>query len=1285
MGRASTTERPSLERLKGLNSLSTLPAQLDEARQLCTHRARADMIAKWLLEKLKSSDEARIDPASWRLLTDASRLLAPERLATLFGQHDLLSVVQKALTHPELDFETTAAIKNLFDVTFDLSEGPRGAALKAFLSVDAARAVTFTGAWLISLTDTINRQPEYVSSFVNLGLLSPAVKVWELRKHLADENELFATNCLVPITHLLCLLPQPDVHTSAKRKRGNTDDRSSNISLKSMLAKHIILPARATFSRVENTSSRTGELQNRLQKLKDFNAEITNLTHDDRTKRLATVPTFLEIALQCTPSATPRQRLKEKVWVEGIFAALLECLPSNTPARSRVLIDMLDIIQKHASLSKETLTQLNDQYSGLSELGEESGSHLTVNWDLLAKIADLDANVYAELDRAGNVFEVLSFANFELMEGQQAPKVRQEEDIYTLWKARIIVPVMHAFAQNRDITSFVEIWRNEVQVEFEGITGFVWLEIDEEFAQLVQPFMTDEQVTDTVSFHCNQIKEAVNSGHVSCNLQQVRSSAVMLCAVFMGLRDDALIDRMCPIVSDVFSDLIRIFEDQRARESSAYFAHFWKLLRVSLEIWFPFWAEQQDDKSIIDDRLKAIAQSGAGLKANSLVQDSGLTGGTVSAEATRFIALLLGLTHAYGLSGLSISDETWKVNLENPALITNLDKTSRKAGLSTIVDGNEKAGLDVKLNAIVNGILEAGGTAFDETVHLIVKKLEGKGSVGALNALETLSPSTLSSSQRERILDGLCASEELRKHSPGRQLAAIVRMLELPCPNAGLFKDMSILWNLAATLKSHDEADGPRLLKLLECFTSLVVKHSAKRVSREGESPALTDLSKRIDHHIKKTAGKDQFAHNAGIVTIISTVLTNVRTSPDETAKEAVKPSRLQVYAQALLREVAQLRSSGASKGGMQTLLDAMIALPESVVQEAAREEQPAFQSLDAALEHIAEGNTSDETAIDSKYVQLACTLKTSQDERSLMAMAANVLESELQPKDHVAVLDALHRRYKNKSDCRLRALQNLMTDKRDVRAAELVVFRTLLPSIKEEDLLERGHSHQSVLYTSLGLADNSSIAICRRALDCVSCILKEKSFMTNQSTIERTMTTIQALLMKHHDGMIFMDCCRTFNILLQQYRSRSKDRMNLVVAVMQQLVTSLFECNLGSRYATALSRMLELLCNPPQLRSKRHQKTTISLVDEARKAQGHVGQYVQYILHHYCSQVLRSPLAEGARESLMPGLWMTIAAVEVNDTDGMKVLSAAMNNSERAVLRSVYDDYKAFGKWQGG
>ncbi|KAI7283332.1 hypothetical protein KC345_g2976 [Hortaea werneckii] len=881
--------------------------------------------------------------------------------------------------------------------------------------------------------------------------------------------------------------------------------------------------------------------------------------------------------------------------------------------------------------------------------------------------------------------EVLSNANRDLMEGKLAPASRLEKDIYSLWKARIIVPVMRAFARNRDITSFVEIWRNELETEFEKTKRFVWLEIDQDFAQLVQPFMTDEQVTDTVSFHCNRIKDAVKPAKASRNLQTVRSSAVVLCAIFMGLREDGLIDKMHPIISDVFDDLIRIFEDQLVSEPSADFAHFWKLLRVSLEIWFPLWAAQQDNKASIDDRLKAITRSHAGKKASSLVQHSGSTEDTAPAEATRFLAMLLGLTHASGLSGLSISDGTRKIYFENPALIGTLEEKSRKAVLSALVDDNKMAGLNVQLDAILNGVVEAGGTTFDETIHLIVKKLEGKGSVGALNALETVSPSMLSSGQREHILDSLCASEELRKHAPARQLAAIVRILELPCPNAGLFKDISILWNLAAPIKSIDETDGPRLLKLLECLTSLVVRYLAKRLPREGESPALTDLGKKIDHHIKKTAGKGQFADNAGIATIINAAMADVQTSLDKAARQLVKPSRLQGYAQALLREAAELQSSSASKRGLQTLLSAMIALPDSVVQNAAEEEQSASRSLDAAFERIAEGNLSDDAAIDSKYFQLACEVKTSQDEKSLVAMAANVLQSELQPKDHVDILDALHKRYKNKSDCRSKALQSLVTDKRDKRAAELVILRASLSSVKEADLLEGGHSHQSILHTSLRLADNSSVALCRRALDCVGCILREKAFMTNQSTIESTMTMIQMLLKKHHDGTVFMDCCRTLNILLQQYRSRLKDRMNLVVAVLQQFVTSLFECNLGSRHATALSRMLELLCNPPQLRSKRHQNTTMSLVDEARRAQGHVGQYVQYILHHYCAQVLQGPLAEGARESLMPGLWMTIAAVEVNDTDGMKVLSAAMNNSERAVLRSVYDDYKSFGKWQGG
>lgn len=53
-------------------------------------------------------------------------------------------------------------------------------------------------------------------------------------------------------------------------------------------------------------------------------------------------------------------------------------------------------------------------------------------------------------------------------------------------------------------------------------------------------------------------------------------------------------------------------------------------------------------------------------------------------------------------------------------------------------------------------------------------------------------------------------------------------------------------------------------------------------------------------------------------------------------------------------------------------------------------------------------------------------------------------------------------------------------------------------------------------------------------------------------------------------------------------------------------------------------------------------------------------------------------------REALTPGLWALIEAMEVQSADAVKVLSAAMNNSERAVLRGVYEDWKRFAKWDG-
>jgi nucleolar pre-ribosomal-associated protein 2 len=72
-------------------------------------------------------------------------------------------------------------------------------------------------------------------------------------------------------------------------------------------------------------------------------------------------------------------------------------------------------------------------------------------------------------------------------------------------------------------------------------------------------------------------------------------------------------------------------------------------------------------------------------------------------------------------------------------------------------------------------------------------------------------------------------------------------------------------------------------------------------------------------------------------------------------------------------------------------------------------------------------------------------------------------------------------------------------------------------------------------------------------------------------------------------------------------------------------------------------------------------------------------------VLHYYCTRVLSSTPAEGLRDALTQGLWSMIEAIEINNADGIKSLSSAMTNSEREILRSIYEDWKRFGKWRGG
>jgi nucleolar pre-ribosomal-associated protein 2 len=212
--------------------------------------------------------------------------------------------------------------------------------------------------------------------------------------------------------------------------------------------------------------------------------------------------------------------------------------------------------------------------------------------------------------------------------------------------------------------------------------------------------------------------------------------------------------------------------------------------------------------------------------------------------------------------------------------------------------------------------------------------------------------------------------------------------------------------------------------------------------------------------------------------------------------------------------------------------------------------------------------------------------------------------------------------------------------------------------------------------------------------MTCVATGLKGNASLVNQYCIEMVLATTKRVLNNVSKARnVYLEMCQVLSIMLLQYRSRLHGRFHLVVEVFQALLSGLFEPtasnpstdkqerHLTTKHGQAVAKLLTLFCEPPHF--KRSSKAS-ALVDEARKEQADVGKFVQYIPHRYCSQILNGKLGPGMREALTPGLWSMIEAMEMGEAEGVKTLSAAMNNSERAVLRGVYDDWRRFGKWRG-
>jgi len=155
---------------------------------------------------------------------------------------------------------------------------------------------------------------------------------------------------------------------------------------------------------------------------------------------------------------------------------------------------------------------------------------------------------------------------------------------------------------------------------------------------------------------------------------------------------------------------------------------------------------------------------------------------------------------------------------------------------------------------------------------------------------------------------------------------------------------------------------------------------------------------------------------------------------------------------------------------------------------------------------------------------------------------------------------------------------------------------------------------------------------------------------------------------------------------------------MHLLVLLLQNLMTCLFNPHrlqgrgstaslpswlyntptpLTRSHATAYTRLLSTLCSPTSSSTSSHRRHA-ELIDANKQAREYAGQYVPYILMHYCSLQLSGNMEAEVREGLRPGIWDMMSVVSI---EGMRGMNVGMGRDERAVWGVVYAEWMRIGR----
>jgi nucleolar pre-ribosomal-associated protein 2 len=1133
--------------------------------------------------------------------------------------------------------------------------------MKMVLRTESAQASRILRFWLTAANKLLASEHSTSTPVRSSELyldLSPILEVWESRvvspsDEAGSSSEEFTTECLIPA--LVFVETLKSTRSSEPNQVPQRGTAATLQMLDKLLARHLFAPSRAAFftdTNTESTSSVTYQEATALtSSLEPLRAKLLQATQmEDANHMIPThlqclfksVAHLLDLAIRASPAKTPKSRLAERPWIQAVFVSLADCAGFSlkespefaaTKVASDALGSALHILHVHViTMQAEILKKVYWYHCHLKHNGRRTEK---VVWPLLAALIELDPSFFVTghraassptdaeatgTDLAGSIFNAIAhaetagssgFSDTVLSgaidrDGQGVGKaVRNAKTAKDVVLQRIIIPMMSAFARNRNLLGFIRRWDEQLMKNVENSKDpayglpTIWRDrvLVTALADLFEQSLTQDQVVTLVQEHAERMNDLVST--MATRTKDSRpeiykqpaytkaiSSAVIIPSLLQSIQSDETIYALKPHLLSLFASYTTGVQSDQFHAQIPLDLFWIALCQLTAKLWpielhtssqlqqtllYPLIDRATTDSSSASRDGKG--DSPARAAAMLFLLDACDRLQSVSSSKDLVHTSLQSVTESLSASQLEPEEHLKMIEIFLTffaQLVGTQDSEAARESFLTLLSMLSKLEDDIGdfVGHALSYVSESDTSAVQGSyIAALSEALDYKDNDRmqeiAINAFIRVRPSALSRERRESILNRLTKLLCLGPHNATGLLSAMEQLMAIPNASATISTDGGIVFDIVDQLDAHN-VRSDTVNQQLQGLVQKLLEHIVPNSSQVQSRIFMAEFMKRLNSIVSKPA-----KCSAAKLAILRATILEQKDTQLLSVKQYVE----------LLKQSLTEDTSPEGSASLQDIFDSFNELPIHVLQEADLFE-PTRDWLQIWINDNADLDSylslSGPTPLElAEYIaRLHTTVakyKLYPSVRWLIDLTRKVVREHItetvKTKAYQSVADSLA----SLSTAEKLDLVPFLTDvqKPSDEAASFRILERLIstmPDKPEDDAALKKKQFALLPRICVLLAESSDAECFSILIGNIDTILNLKTLLASQNGIECVVSVLVKLtsrtspaLPSTHAADIFASLCRMSRMLLLVHRSRLGGRSHLLLPLLQGLLFCLF------------------------------------------------------------------------------------------------------------------------------